>query len=56
VTTPAADDYAAIKARMEEIKAERLVPAEDVPEEPKQIQHHLTMDWSIYPPVNVSYG
>jgi hypothetical protein len=60
-----ADEHAYIKARMEQIKAERLHPSEvdqdavdeylagDEPAK-EPANPYLTMDWSIYAPVNVN--
>jgi glutamate mutase epsilon subunit len=62
-----AEDYAAINARLEEIKRERLqAPAEYEMQtavdqylggEPaKEAANHTYMGWDIYAPVNVSVG
>lgn len=60
-----ADDHSYIKARMEQIKADRLHPSEvdqdaidqylgGEAKEPEP--QYLTMDWSIYAPVNINAG
>lgn len=53
MTPKLADDYPAIKERMEQIAKER---AEIVPDEPAKepaIQHHSYMGWDIYAPVRI---
>lgn len=65
MNTPAADDYSAIKARMEEIERERA-RAFDVFEVDVAVGQYLGnepakepaiqtyMGWDIYPPVNLN--
>jgi hypothetical protein len=57
-----ADDHSYIKARMEQIKAERANPSEADQEvvenylggdEPAKEPASLTLDWSIYAPVSI---
>ena len=64
MTTRIADDHTAIKARMEELAIERAqAPAEHAMQaavenylggdEPAKEPANLTLDWSIYAPVNL---
>lgn len=55
MTTSLADDYTAIKARMEELAKERAEPrgAETGGVE-KEIQHGAYMGWDIYAPHTVT--
>lgn len=50
MTTRIADEYEYIKARMEEIKAERAIQHDEAPAEPKEATSQIYLGWDIYAP------